>query len=150
MGSVLNAQYKENHDDSPRSSAVDGIWLDGEAQTVNVGAAANVGGMIVFVAQAKGFFAANGIDAKVVLGSPAHADQISSGRRDGLCTGGFHEPTSRTRAWSELARPAGYTGGSFLKPTSTRRRSLLRGGDWYQVYPGSARKESWCDFRQHW
>ena len=34
------------------------------AQTVNVGAAANVGGMIVFVAQAKGFFAANGIDAK--------------------------------------------------------------------------------------
>ena len=37
------------------------------AQTVNVGAAANVGGMIVFVAQAKGFFAANGIDAKVVL-----------------------------------------------------------------------------------
>ena len=27
------------------------------AQTVNVGAAGNVGGMIVFVAQAKGFFA---------------------------------------------------------------------------------------------
>ena len=36
------------------------------AQTVNVGAAGNVGGMIVFVAQAKGFFAKNGIDAKVV------------------------------------------------------------------------------------
>ena len=35
-------------------------------QTVNVGAAGNVGGMIVFVAQAKGFFAKNGIDAKVV------------------------------------------------------------------------------------
>ena len=35
------------------------------AQTVNVGAAGNVGGMIVFVAQAKGFFAKNGIDAKV-------------------------------------------------------------------------------------
>ncbi len=29
------------------------------AQTVNVGAAGNVGGMIVFVAQAKGFFAKN-------------------------------------------------------------------------------------------
>ena len=36
------------------------------AQTVNVGAAGNVGGMIVFIAQAKGFFAKNGIDAKVV------------------------------------------------------------------------------------
>ena len=39
------------------------------AQTVNVGAAANVGGMIVFVAQAKGFFAANGIDAKFFSGT---------------------------------------------------------------------------------
>ena len=37
-----------------------------EAQTLRVGAAANVGGLIVFVAQDKGIFAKHGIDAKVV------------------------------------------------------------------------------------
>ncbi|MDA0241411.1 MAG: ABC transporter substrate-binding protein, partial [Proteobacteria bacterium] len=36
-----------------------------KAQQINVGAASNIGGMVVFVAQDKGFFAKHGIDAKV-------------------------------------------------------------------------------------
>ena len=34
---------------------------------LRVGAASNIGGMIVFVAQDKGFFAKHGLDAKVVV-----------------------------------------------------------------------------------
>lgn len=38
-----------------------------DAQELKVGAASNVGGMIVFVAQDKGFFAKHGLNAKVVV-----------------------------------------------------------------------------------
>ena len=37
------------------------------AQQIVVGAASNVGGMEIFVAQAKGFFAKHGLDSKVVV-----------------------------------------------------------------------------------
>ena len=55
-----------------------------QAQQVNVGAAANVGGLIVFVAQAKGFFAKNGIDAKVVTRNtgPALTKSLNAGEID--------------------------------------------------------------------
>ena len=89
------------------------------AQTVNVGAAANVGGMIVFVAQAKGFFAANGIDAKVVLRNTGGAltKSLRAGEMDYAPAAFTNLPAALERGLN-LRGFVGYTGGSFLKPTS--------------------------------
>jgi ABC-type nitrate/sulfonate/bicarbonate transport system substrate-binding protein len=51
------------------------------AQDLRVGAATNLGGMVVFVAQDKGFFAKNGLDAKVVTrnSGPALTKSLRAG-----------------------------------------------------------------------
>ncbi len=93
--------------------------MTANAQTVNVGAAANVGGLIVFVAQAKGFFAANGIDAKVVTRNTGGAltKSLRAGEMDFAPAAFTNLPAALERGF-KVRGFVGYTGGSFLKSTS--------------------------------
>lgn len=93
--------------------------MTANAQTVNVGAAANVGGLIVFVAQAKGFFAANGIDAKVVTRNtgPALTKSLNAGEIDFAPAAFTNLPAALERGIKVRAF-VGYSGGSYTKPTS--------------------------------
>lgn len=88
-------------------------------KTVNVGAAANVGGLIVFVAQAKGFFSSNGIDAKVVLRNTGGAltKSLRAGEMDYAPAAFTNLPAALERGL-DLKGFVGYTGGSFTKATS--------------------------------
>ena len=90
-----------------------------QAQTVNVGAAANVGGLIVFVAQAKGFFAKNGVDAKVVTRNtgPALTKSLNAGEIDFAPAAFTNLPAALERG-IKVRAVVGYTGGSYVKPTS--------------------------------
>ena len=90
-----------------------------QAQQVNVGAAANVGGLIVFVAQAKGFFAKNGIDAKVVTRNtgPALTKSLNAGEIDFAPAAFTNLPAALERG-IKVRAVVGYTGGSYTKPTS--------------------------------
>ncbi|MFP6710346.1 MAG: ABC transporter substrate-binding protein [Rhodospirillales bacterium] len=90
-----------------------------QAQTVNVGAAANVGGLIVFVAQAKGFFAKNGVNAKVVTRNtgPALTKSLKAGEIDFAPAAFTNLPAALERG-IKVRAIVGYTGGSYTKPTS--------------------------------
>ena len=75
------------------------------AQELVVGAAGNPGGLAVFVAQDKGFFAKNGVDVKVEIRNTG--SELSKGLRAGdirLCPGRFHQSAGRPRAWSRRSR----------------------------------------------
>ena len=89
------------------------------AQTVNVGAAGNVGGMIVFVAQAKGFFAKNGIDAKVVTRQTGGAltKSLRAGEMDYAPAAFTNLPAALEKGMNVKAF-VGYTGASYVKSTS--------------------------------
>ena len=89
------------------------------AQTLKVGAAANVGGLIVFVAQDKGFFAKNGIDAKVVTRNTGAAltKSLRAGEIDFAPAAFTNLPAALERGL-DLRGVVGYTGGSYSKPTS--------------------------------
>ncbi len=90
-----------------------------QAQSVNVGAAANVGGLIVFVAQAKGFFAKNGVDAKVVTRNtgPALTKSLNAGEIDFAPAAFTNLPAALERG-IKVRAIVGYTGGSYTKSTS--------------------------------
>ena len=90
-----------------------------QAQQVNVGAAANVGGLIVFVAQAKGFFAKNGVNAKVVTPNtgPALTKSLNAGEIDFAPAAFTNLPAALERG-IKLRAIVGYTGGSYTKSTS--------------------------------
>ena len=73
------------------------------AQDLRVGAATNLGGMVVFVAQDKGFFAKNGLDAKVVTRNSGPAlTNLPAALERGL----------------NLRGVVGYVGSSYSKSTS--------------------------------
>ena len=93
--------------------------LAASAQTVNVGAAGNVGGMIVFVAQAKGFFAKNGIDAKVVTRQTGGAltKSLRAGEMDYAPAAFTNLPAALEKGMNVRAF-VGYTGASYVKSTS--------------------------------
>jgi len=89
------------------------------AQTVNVGAAGNVGGMIVFIAQAKGFFAKNGIDAKVVTRQTGGAltKSLRAGEMD-YAPAAFTNLPAALEKGMKVKAFVGYTGASYVKSTS--------------------------------
>lgn len=89
------------------------------AQELKVGAAANVGGLIVFVAQDKGIFAKHGIDAKVVTRNTGAAltKSLRAGEMDFAPAAFTNLPAALERGLN-LRGVVGYTGGSYSKPTS--------------------------------
>lgn len=89
------------------------------AQELKIGAAANVGGLIVFVAQDKGIFAKNGIDAKVVTRNTGAAltKSLRAGEIDFAPAAFTNLPAALERGLI-LRGVVGYTGGSYSKPTS--------------------------------
>ncbi|MEE2745993.1 MAG: ABC transporter substrate-binding protein [Pseudomonadota bacterium] len=95
------------------------LGVDAKSQTVNVGAAGNVGGMIVFVAQAKGFFAKNGIDAKVVTRQTGGAltKSLRAGEMDYAPAAFTNLPAALEKGMNVRAF-VGYTGASYVKSTS--------------------------------
>ena len=89
------------------------------AQELKVGAATNVGGLIVFVAQDKGIFAKHGIDAKVVTRNTGAAltKSLRAGEIDFAPAAFTNLPAALERGL-KLRGVVGYTGGSFSKSTS--------------------------------
>ena len=90
-----------------------------EAQTLRVGAAANVGGLIVFVAQDKGIFAKHGIDAKVVTRNTGA--QLTKSLRAGeidFAPAAFTNLPAALERGLDLRGVVGYTGSSYSSSTS--------------------------------
>ena len=96
-----------------------GLGATASAQDLRVGAASNVGGMVVFVAQDKGFFAKNGIDAKVVTRSsgPALTKSLRAGEIDFAPAAFTNLPAALERGL-DLRGVVGYVGSSYSKSTS--------------------------------
>jgi ABC-type nitrate/sulfonate/bicarbonate transport system substrate-binding protein len=97
------------------------ITTGASAQDLRVGAATNVGGMVVFVAQDKGFFAKNGVDAKVVTRSsgPALTKSLRAGEIDFAPAAFTNLPAALERGLN-LRGVVGYVGSSYSKATSDR------------------------------
>jgi ABC-type nitrate/sulfonate/bicarbonate transport system substrate-binding protein len=91
------------------------------AQDLRVGAATNIGGMVVFVAQDKGFFAKNGINAKVVTrnSGPALTKSLRAGEIDFAPAAFTNLPAALERGMN-LRGVVGYVGSSYSKSTSDR------------------------------
>lgn len=96
-----------------------GLGSAAMAQDLRVGAATNVGGMVVFVAQDKGFFAKNGIDAKVVTrnSGPALTKSLRAGEIDFAPAAFTNLPAALERGLN-LRGVVGYVGSSYSKSTS--------------------------------
>ena len=90
-----------------------------EAAPLKVGAAANVGGLIVFVAQDKGIFAKHGIDAKVITRNTGAqlTKSLRAGEIDFAPAAFTNLPAALDRGL-KLRGVVGYTGGSYSKSTS--------------------------------
>ena len=88
-------------------------------QDLRVGAATNVVGMVVFVAQDKGFFAKNGVDAKVVTRNtgPALTKSLRAGEIDFAPAAFTNLPAALERGL-DLRGVVGYVGSSYSKSTS--------------------------------
>ncbi len=100
------------------------------AQEVVIGAAGNPGGLAIFVAQEKGFFAKNGIDAKVEIRNTG--SELSKGLR----AGEFHyAPAAFTNLPAALERGldvrgvVGYVGAAFEKTTADKVVALIASKD---------------------
>jgi NitT/TauT family transport system substrate-binding protein len=90
-----------------------------QAAEIKVGAASNVGGMIVFVAQDKGFFAKHGLDAKVVVRNTGSAltKSLRAGEIDFAPAAFTNLPVALEKGIL-LRGVVGYLGGHFSSPTS--------------------------------
>jgi NitT/TauT family transport system substrate-binding protein len=90
-----------------------------QAQELRVGAASNVGGMIVFVAQDKGFFAKHGLDAKVIVRNTGSAltKSLRAGEIDFAPAAFTNLPVALEKG-IKLRGVVGYLGASYSKPTS--------------------------------
>jgi ABC-type nitrate/sulfonate/bicarbonate transport system substrate-binding protein len=93
--------------------------LDANAQAIKVGAASNVGGMIVFVAQDKGFFAKHGLDAKVVVRNTGAAltKSLRAGEIDFAPAAFTNLPVALEKG-IKLRGVVGYLGGHYNSPAS--------------------------------
>lgn len=89
------------------------------AQEIKVGAASNVGGMIVFVAQDKGFFAKHGLDAKVIVRNTGAAltKSLNAGEIDFAPAAFTNLPVALEKG-IKLRGVVGYLGGHFNSSTS--------------------------------
>ncbi len=87
--------------------------------TLRVGAASNNGGMIVFVAVDKGFFAKHGIDAKVVVRNTGAqlTKSLKAGEIDFAPAAFTNLPAALERGL-KMRGVVGYVGGSYFKSTT--------------------------------
>lgn len=87
------------------------------ANELKVGAASNIGGMIVFIAQDKGFFAKHGLDAKVVVRNTGSAltKSLRAGEIDFAPAAFTNLPVALEKG-IKLRGVVGYLGASFSKP----------------------------------
>ncbi len=85
---------------------------------LRVGAASNIGGMIVFVAQDKGFFAKHGLDAKVVVRNTGAAltKSLRAGQIDFAPAAFTNLPVALEKGL-KLKGVVGYLGASYSKPS---------------------------------
>lgn len=98
------------------------------AQELVVGAAGNVGGMAVFVAQEKGFFAANDVDVKVEIRNTG--SELSKGLRAGtfdFAPAAFTNLPAALERGLDVRGIVGYVGGSFTKPTTDSMVGMVAG-----------------------
>ncbi|MCH8076382.1 MAG: ABC transporter substrate-binding protein [SAR324 cluster bacterium] len=104
------------------------------AQTIRVGAASNIGGMIVFIAQGKGFFAKHGLNAKVVVRNtgPALTKSLMAGEIDFAPAAFTNLPVALEKG-IKLRGIVGYLGSHFNSSVSDNNVGIL-------VRPGSGIK----------
>jgi ABC-type nitrate/sulfonate/bicarbonate transport system substrate-binding protein len=88
-------------------------------QVLKVGAASNLGGMVVFVAQDLGFFAKHGLDAKIEIRNTGSAltKSLRAGEID-ISLAAFSNIPAALERGLDLRGVAGYTGAVYRKTTS--------------------------------
>jgi len=99
---------------------------DAQAPTFNVGAVNNTGGLVVFVAVDKGFFAKQGLDAKVVVRNtgPELSKALDAGEIDVGAANVSNIPVALERGLNVRAI-VGYVGSSFVKPTDDNMLGIV-------------------------
>ncbi len=97
-----------------------------QAADIKVGAASNVGGMIVFVAQGKGFFAKHGLNAKVVVRNTGSAltKSLRAGEIDFAPAAFTNLPVALEKG-IKLRGVVGYLGGHYSAPTSDSNVAII-------------------------
>ncbi len=100
------------------------------ATELKVGAASNIGGMIVFIAQDKGFFAKHGLDAKVVVRNTGSAltKSLRAGEIDFAPAAFTNLPVALEKG-IKLRGVVGYLGASFSKPYHDGNVGVVARGD---------------------
>lgn len=96
------------------------------APQFNVGAVNNTGGLVVFVAVDKGFFAKQGLDAKVVVRNtgPEISKALDAGEIDVGAANVSNIPVALERGL-EVRAIVGYVGGSFAKSTDDNMLGIV-------------------------
>lgn len=97
-----------------------------QAPTFNVGAVNNTGGLVVFVAVDKGFFAKHGLDAKVVVRNtgPEVSKALDAGEIDVGAANVSNIPVALERGLNVRA-VVGYVGSSFAKSTDDNMLGIV-------------------------
>lgn len=96
------------------------------AQDLVVGAAGNPGGLAVFVAQEKGFFAKNGVDVKVEIRNTG--SELSKGLQAGefdFAPAAFTNIPAALERGLDVRAVVGYVGGAFSKPYSDAQVGII-------------------------
>lgn len=99
------------------------------AQDLVVGAAGNPGGLAVFVAQEKGFFAKNGVDVKVEIRNTG--SELSKGLRAGefdFAPAAFTNLPAALERGLDVRGIVGYVGAAYEKPTADAVVALVASG----------------------
>jgi ABC-type nitrate/sulfonate/bicarbonate transport system substrate-binding protein len=99
---------------------------EAQAPTFNVGAVNNTGGLVVFVAVDKGFFAKNGVDGKVVVRNtgPEISKALDAGEIDFGAANVSNIPVALERGLNVRAI-VGYVGSSFAKATDDNMLGIV-------------------------
>lgn len=97
-----------------------------QAADIKVGAASNVGGMIVFVAQGKGFFAKHGLNAKVIVRNTGSAltKSLRAGEIDFAPAAFTNLPVALEKG-IKLRGVVGYLGGHYSSPASDTNVGII-------------------------
>lgn len=100
------------------------------AETIVVGAASNLGGFAVLVAQEKGFFAKNGIDAKIEIRNTG--SELSKGLRAGefqFAPAAFSNVPAALERGLNVRAVVAYNGATFVRPTSDNMVAIVAAGN---------------------
>lgn len=100
--------------------------VDAQPPKFNVGAVNNTGGLVVFVAVDKGFFAKHGLDAKVVVRNtgPELSKALDAGEVDVGAANVSNIPVALERGL-DVRAIVGYVGSSYAKPTDDNMVGIL-------------------------